>query len=40
MNDIPLRHCAEDIKLAIEAIINSFKFDYTKIKGNKRSTFF
>lgn len=30
---MPLRHCAEDIKLAIEKIVNSFKFDYSKING-------
>jgi hypothetical protein len=35
MIDMPLRHCAEDIKLAVETIVNSFKFDYSKINGNK-----
>ena len=34
MIDMPLRHCAEDIKLAVETIVNSFKFDYSKINGN------
>jgi hypothetical protein len=34
MIDMPLRDCAEDIKLAVETIVNSFKFDYSKINGN------
>ena len=33
MIEMPLRHCAEDIKKAIENIVNSYEFDYTKIKG-------
>ena len=33
MVSMPYRHCAEDIKSAIETIINSFKFDYYKIHG-------
>ena len=33
MIEMPLRHCAEDIKKAIENIVNSNEFDYTKIKG-------
>jgi hypothetical protein len=35
---MPFRHFAEDsvlIKKAIEAIVNSKEFDYTKIKGVK-----
>ena len=35
MIDMALRHCAEDIKLAVETIVNSFKFDYSKINGTK-----
>ena len=35
MIDMPLRHCAEDIKLAVETIVNSFKYDYSKINGTK-----
>ena len=26
-------HCAENIQLAIEAIVNKYKFDKSKIKG-------
>ena len=33
MIEMPLRHCAEDIKKAIETIVNSYEFDYSKIKG-------
>ena len=37
MIDMPLRHYAEDIKLAIETIVKSFKFDYSKINGKNFS---
>ncbi len=30
---MPLRHCAEDIKKAIKTIVNSYEFDYSKVKG-------
>ena len=34
MVEMPERHCSEDIKKAIESIINTFNFDYSKIHGN------